>query len=51
MEPNGDEWLVVDSTLRDPQYLIQPYVTSIAFKKIPDASGWDPTPCRADQPR
>ena len=50
-EPNGDEWLVVDSIVRDSQYLTQPYVTSVAFKKIPDASGWDPTPCRTDQPR
>jgi hypothetical protein len=50
-EPNGDEWLVVDSIVRDPQYLTQPYLTSSAFKKIPDRSGWDPTPCRADQAR
>ena len=50
-EPNGDTWLVVDSVVRDPQYLTQPYVTSVAFKKIPNGSGWDPTPCRVDQPR
>ena len=50
-EPNGDHWLVVDSILTDPQYLTQPYLTSVAFKRIPDRSGWDPTPCRADQAR
>ena len=50
-EPNGDDWIVVDTIVRDPQYLTQPYVTSVAFKKLPNASGWDPTPCRADQPR
>jgi hypothetical protein len=50
-EPNGDEWLVVDSILADPQYLTQPYLTSTAFKKIPDRSGWDPTPCRVDRAR
>jgi len=50
-EPNGDEWLVVDSFVTDPQYLTQPYITSSAFRKIPDASGWDPTPCRANEPR
>jgi hypothetical protein len=50
-EPNGDEWLVVDSFVTDPQYLTQPYVTSSAFKKIADRAGWDPTPCRADQAR
>lgn len=50
-EPNGDNWLVVDGIVTDPQYLTQPYLTSSAFKKIPDRSGWDPTPCRADQAR
>lgn len=50
-EPNGDDWIVIDTIVRDPQYLTQPYVTSVAFKKLPNASGWDPTPCRADQPR
>ena len=50
-EPNGDDWLVVDSIVRDPQYLTQPYVNSVAFKKLPDASGWDPTPCRAGRAR
>ena len=50
-EPNAVQWLVVDSILTDPQYLTQPYLTSVAFKKIPDRSGWDPTPCRADQAR
>jgi hypothetical protein len=50
-EPNGDTWLVLDSIVRDPQYLTQPYLTSVAFKKLPGASGWDPTPCRTDQPR
>jgi hypothetical protein len=50
-EPNGDHWLVVDSFVTDPQYLTQPYITSSAFKRIPDRSGWDPTPCRADQAR
>lgn len=50
-EPNGDNWLVVDSIVADPTYLTQPYITSVAFKKIPDRSGWDPTPCRANEPR
>ncbi len=50
-EPNGDNWLVVTSILTDPQYLTQPYATTVPFKKIPDRSGWDPTPCRADEPR
>jgi hypothetical protein len=50
-EPNGDTWLVIDTIVTDPTYLTQPYVNSVAFKKQRDASGWDPTPCRTDQPR
>jgi len=50
-EPNGDTWLVIDTVITDPTYLTQPYVNSVAFKKLRDAAGWDPTPCRADQPR
>jgi len=50
-EPNGDSWLVIDTIVTDPTYLTQPYVNSVAFKKLRDASGWDPTPCRVDQPR
>ena len=50
-EPTGDTWLVVTSIVTDPQYLTQPYATTYPFKKIPDRSGWDPTPCRADEPR
>jgi hypothetical protein len=50
-EPNGDTWLVVTTILTDPQYLTQPYTTTNHFRKIPDRSGWDPTPCRVDQVR
>jgi hypothetical protein len=51
VEPNGDQWLIVTMILTDPQYLAQPYATTYPFKKIPDRSGWDPTPCRVDEPR
>ena len=50
-EPNGDRWLVVTSIVTDPQYLTQPYATTYPFKKIADRAGWDPTPCRVDEPR
>jgi hypothetical protein len=50
-EPNGDSWLVIDTIVTDPTYLTQPYVNSVAFKKQRDSAGWDPTPCRVDQPR
>jgi hypothetical protein len=45
--PNGDEWLVVTSIVDDPQYLSQSFTTSSNFKRLPDASGWNPTPCSA----
>lgn len=50
-EQNGDTWLVVTTIVTDPQYLILPFVTSSHFKKLSGAVGWDPTPCRADEPR
>ena len=45
--PNGDEWLVVTTIVDDPQYLSQTFVTSTNFKKLPDATGWNPSPCSA----
>jgi hypothetical protein len=50
-EMNGDIWLVVTSIVTDPEYLTQPFITSTHFKKLPGASGWDPTPCRSNEPR
>jgi hypothetical protein len=44
-------WLVLTTVVTDPQYLIEPLAMHAHFKKLPDASGWDPTPCRADEPR
>ena len=46
-EPNGDEWFTVTTIVRDPQYLIGPFITSSDFKKEPDGSKWRPTPCAA----
>jgi hypothetical protein len=46
--PNGDTWLVVTTIVTDPQYLTGPFITSTHFKKLPDASGWSPTPCEAE---
>ena len=44
-EPNGDQWLVVKSIVDDPQYLIRSLVRSTHFRKLADASGWNPTSC------
>jgi len=43
--PNGDEWLVVTTILEDPVYYNGPFVTSSNLKRVPDDSGWNPTPC------
>ena len=44
-EPDGADWLVITTTIVDSTYLQQPYETSPAFKREPDGSKWDPSPC------
>lgn len=43
--PDGGTLLLVTSIVEDPVYLNAPYVVSPHFKKEPDGSRWDPTPC------
>jgi len=43
--PDGGELLLVTTIVEDPVYLNAPYITSPHFKKEPDGSKWDPTPC------
>jgi hypothetical protein len=43
--PDGGELLLVTTIVQDPVYLNAPYITSPHFKKEPDGSRWDPTPC------
>ena len=38
-------YLTLTAMLEDPVYLNQPFVRTYQFKHLPDASGWDPTPC------
>ena len=44
--PNGDDWLIVTTVVRDPVYLSDRYVTSSHFKRERDGSNWNPTDCR-----
>jgi hypothetical protein len=44
--PDGNEWLVVTTMVTDPKYLNQDFVTSSHFKKEPDGSKWNPSPCK-----
>ena len=46
-EPNGTEWFVVTTIVRDPVYLVGPYVTTSNFKREPNGSKFKPTACRA----
>jgi hypothetical protein len=44
-EASGDQWLIVDAIVEDPQYLTRSFIRSTHFRKQPDAAGWDPSPC------
>ena len=45
--PNGDNWMTVTTKVEDPVYFTRSYLTTTDFKKLPDAAGWNPTPCSA----
>lgn len=44
-EPDGTEWLIVTTIVRDPINLLVDHITSTNFKREPDDSGWSPRPC------
>jgi hypothetical protein len=43
--PDGGKWLVALTEVADPQYLVQPFVTTTHFKREADGARWNPTPC------
>jgi len=45
--PNGQTWLTLTTVVEDAQYLQQPWITALHFKKEADGSKWDPQPCSA----
>ena len=45
--PNGDQWISVTTKVEDPVYFSRYYMTSSDFKKLPDGTGFNPTPCSA----
>ena len=45
LEDRGLEYLVLTTILEDPAYLAARYIRTLQFRKEPDDSGWDPTPC------
>jgi hypothetical protein len=48
---DGQAYMFLTSVLDDPQYLREPFITSGQFRREPDASKWNPTPCRPLWPR
>jgi hypothetical protein len=49
-EPDGAVYLLLRTTVDDPKYLNQPFVTSTHFRLESDGSRWHPTPCKTDPP-
>jgi hypothetical protein len=45
--PDGNEWFVVTTIVKDPMYLRAPFVTSSHFRREPDGSKWHPSPCKS----
>jgi len=46
-QPGGEQWIVITTVVEDPTYLGRTWITSLNFKKEPNASKWDPSPCVA----
>jgi hypothetical protein len=51
LSEDGTEWLLVETTVHDPKYLTQDFITSTHFRREPDASKWAPSPCEAARGR
>jgi hypothetical protein len=43
--PDNSAWLILSEAVEDPEYLTQPFVLNYHFRKLPDGSKWNPTPC------
>jgi len=41
----NDTYIAITAMVDDSTYLTQPFVRTYNFKKLADATGWDPTPC------
>jgi len=45
--PDGSTWIRLTQLVEDPDYLREPYIVNYQFKKLPDGSLWNPSPCSA----
>ncbi len=41
----GEQYLNITAMVDDPQYWAQPFIRTISFRREPDGSKWNPTPC------
>ena len=41
----NDSYIALTATVEDPTYLTGPFMRTYTFKQLPNATGWDPTPC------
>jgi hypothetical protein len=48
VETDGKPWIIVTIEVKDPQYLVEPYLTSPNFRQEPDGAKWSPEPCSND---
>ena len=46
-EPDGTTMMVVTIVVDDPEFLEEQYIVIAHFKKEPDGSRWNPSPCSA----
>jgi len=46
--PGDSTWITLTAIVNDPKYLGQEFITSTDFRKEPDGSKWNPTPCSVD---
>ncbi len=45
VEPDGNQYVLVQTFVQDPTYLTQTFVRTLTFKKESDGRNWNPTPC------
>ena len=41
----NDSYIALTAMVDDPTYLTGQFIRTYTFKKLPDATGWEPTPC------
>jgi hypothetical protein len=46
----GQEWFTVTTVIEDPLYFTERFIVSSHFRREPDGSRWNPTPCLTDSP-